>query len=180
MDEIFLKNLAASKDWLMGEYSGIRTGQAAPALLDSIKVENYGAKAPLNQVASVSAEDARTLRVSPWDAGTIPAIEKAINEANLGVSVASDSSGLRVMFPELTSERRVQLEKLAKSKLEDARVRVKTARDEAVKSIEAAEKSGDISKDEKFSQREKMQEKVDAANKELESVYESKAKEISS
>jgi len=180
MDDTFLKKLEAAKDWLRGEYSGIRTGQAAPALLDAVRVENYGTLSPLNQVGSISVEDARTLRISPWDASNITAIERAVTEADLGVSVATDSSGLRVIFPELTSERRAQLEKLAKSKLEDARVRVKTARDEAVKQIDAAEKTGDISEDERFSQKEKVQDKVDAANKELESIYTAKTKEINS
>ena len=82
-------------DWLQNEYAGIRTGQATPALLDSIKVENYGSMMPLNQVGSVGVEDARTLRIAPWDVGSIGAIETAIRDADLGVSVSTDSAGLR-------------------------------------------------------------------------------------
>ena len=95
-------------DWLQNEYAGIRTGQATPALLDSIKVENYGSMMPLNQVGSVGVEDARTLRIAPWDVGSIGAIETAIRDADLGVSVSTDSAGLRVSFPELTSDRRAR------------------------------------------------------------------------
>ena len=80
-------------EWLQQEYSGIRTGQAAPALLDSVKVDSYGSQVPVNQVATVGIEDARTLRVSVWDTDSIAAIETAIREADLGVSVATDSSG---------------------------------------------------------------------------------------
>lgn len=165
--------------WLQQEYSGIRTGQAAPALLDSVRVESYGTKVPLNQVGSVSIEDARTLRVSAWDAGVIPAIETAIREADLGVSVAADSSGLRVIFPELTSERRAQLIKLAGKKLEDARISVRSARDEAMKVLDKQEKDGDLSKDAHFAAKEKIQKSVEATNKSLEALYDAKEAEIS-
>jgi ribosome recycling factor len=96
MDSEGTKKLQEVKEWLQKEYGGIRSGQAAPALLDNIKVDNYGALSPINQVGSVGVEDARTLRISPWDASSIPAIETAIREADLGVSVATDSAGLRV------------------------------------------------------------------------------------
>ncbi len=166
------------KDWLQKEYSGIRTGQAAPALLDSIKIESYGTLMQLQQVATVSVEDARTLRISPWDAGTIKAIEKSLSEADLGISVATDSSGLRAIFPELTGERRQQLIKLAKQKLEDARVSLRAARDEAVKAVEAAQKSGDISEDERFTQKEQIQKQVEAGNAALDLIFKQKEVEI--
>lgn len=165
--------------WLQDAYAGIRTGQATPALLDSVKVENYGSMMPINQVGSVGVEDARTLRISTWDAGVIPAVERAITDADLGVSVATDSSGVRVIFPELTSERRAQLLKVAKQKLEDARVSVRSARDDVMKEIDAAQKDGDISEDEKFSQKETVQKKVDETNKSLEDLFHQKEKEIS-
>ena len=165
-------------EWLNNEYAGIRTGQATPALLDSVKVESYGSMVPLNQVASVGVEDARTLRISPWDAGSITAIESAIRDADLGVSVSTDSSGVRVVFPELTSERRVQLIKLAKSKLEDARVSVRSVRDDAIKELEAQHKSGEISEDEKFAQKNAKQETVEKINSELETLYTQKESEV--
>ncbi|MCA9366010.1 ribosome recycling factor [Candidatus Kaiserbacteria bacterium] len=179
MDETFVKKIQAATDWLRSEYAGIRTGQAAPALLDAIKVESYGTLMPLNQVGSIGIEDARTLRVSPWDAGGIAAIERAIMEADLGVSVATDSAGLRVIFPELTSERREQIKKLAKNKLEDARVRVRAARDDEMKRIDAEEKAGRISEDERFTLKESAQKKVTEANQELDTLYTNKDAEIS-
>lgn len=166
-------------EWLANEFTGIRTGQATPALLDSVKVESYGTRVPINQVGSVGVEDARTLRISTWDRDQIGAIESAINDAQLGVSVSSDSAGLRVVFPELTSERRVQLLKLAKHKLEEARVSVKSARDDRMKELEKDEKAGEISEDEKFTQKESIQKQVDATNKSLEELYDKKEQEIS-
>jgi ribosome recycling factor len=164
--------------WLQKEFSGIRTGQANPALLDSVSVEAYGTRMGIQQVGSVSSEDARTLRVSVWDASQVVALEKAIREADLGVSVVTDSSGLRVIFPELTSERRTQLQKLAKSKLEDARVSVRGVRDEAMKELERAFKANEVSEDEKFSTKETIQKAVDDSNAKLESLYSAKEKEL--
>jgi len=178
MDNDIQGRLQEVKEWLQKEYAAIRTGQATPALLDAVKVESYGAHVPMNQVANVGVEDARTLRVSPWDPSSIPAIEKAVQEADLGVSVATDSSGLRVIFPELTAERREQLQTLAKSKLEDARISVRGVRDESMKDIEKREKAGDISEDEKFTEKEAVQGAVDAVNTQLEELFRQKEAEL--
>lgn len=164
--------------WLTGEFSGIRTGQATPALLDSIKVESYGSLMPINQVASIGIEDARTLRISPWDQSLVKVIETAIRDADFGVGVMSDSSGVRVIFPELTGERRTQLIKLAKSKFEEARVRVRGVREDVIKALDKQEKDGDISEDEKFAKKESVQKLVDAANNTLESMFNKKEQEI--
>lgn len=166
--------------WLTGEYGGIRSGQATPALLDNIKVESYGSLMPLNQVGSVGIEDARTLRISPWDASQVGTIETAINEANLGVSVASDSAGVRAIFPELTAERREQLQKLAKQKLEEARIRVRGVRDEVMKNLDKLHKDSDISQDELFSKKDEVQKNVDEINKKLEDQFTKKETELSS
>ena len=166
--------------WLEREFSGIRTGRATPALLDLVSVESYGTRVPIQQVGSVSVEDARTLRVSVWDQSAIKNVERAITEADLGVSVVTDSAGLRVIFPELTSERRVQLIKLAKSKHEDARISVRTAREEAIKEMDRLEKDGDMSKDEKFAAKEDLQKKVDLYNTKLGDLMTLKEKEINS
>lgn len=165
--------------WLENEFSGIRTGQASPALLDGVKVESYGAFMPIPQVGSVGIEDARTLRISAWDSSIIPAIEKAIRDADLGVSLATDSNGVRVIFPELTGERRTQLVKLAKAKLEDARVTVRGIRDEVMKQIESAQKSGEISEDDKYALKESIQKEIDNTNQTLETMFAKKEAEIS-
>ena len=172
------QKLEEVKEWLQKEYASIRTGQASPALLDSVRVESYGSMLPLNQVANVGIEDARTLRISPWDSSQVATIEQAIRDTDLGVSLATDSSGVRVIFPELTVERREQLLKLAKSKLEDARIAVRAARDETMKQIDKSEKAGDISEDEKFAQKEIAQDAIDATNKELEHLFSKKEQEL--
>lgn len=164
--------------WLEKEFNGVRTGRATPALLDLVQVESYGVRVPINQVGSVTIEDPRTLRVAPWDPSVIKSVEKAITEADLGISVSVDSSGLRVIFPELTSERREQLLKLAKMKLEEARVSLRGARDEAMKEIGGFEKNAEMSKDEAFASKEDLQKRVDANNRELESMFEKKETEI--
>lgn len=179
MDETVLQDrLGKIHEWLQKEFSAIRTGQAAPAILDSVKVESYGTHIPVNQVGSIGIEDARTLRVSPWDTSMIATIERAIRDADLGVSVVTDSSGLRVIFPELTSERREQLIKLAKQKLEEARVSIRSARDEAIKDIEGKQKAGELSEDEKFSVKERIQKHVDAAKEKLDALFKGKEAEI--
>ncbi len=164
--------------WLGKEFSGVRTGRATPALLDLIQVESYGVRVPINQIGSVTIEDPRTLRVVPWDGSMVKALEKAITEADLGISVSVDSSGLRVAFPELTSERREQLLKLAKMKLEEARVSLRGARDDAMKEVDSMQKGGDMSEDERFASKEDLQKRIDTYNNELNTMFEKKETEI--
>ena len=164
--------------WLTKEFSGVRTGKASPAILDSISVEAYGSRLPLVQVGSVSSEDARTLRVSVWDKKQIKDVERAITEANLGLSVMSDDSGIRVIFPELTSDRRVQLMKLAKIKFEEARVTLRKMRDEVMKDLDREEKEGTISEDQKFKLREEVQKRIDATNGTFDEMLSRKESEI--
>lgn len=178
MDNTVSDKLKEVNEWLQKEYVSIRTGQASPMLLDNIKVESYGSFVKLNQVGSVNVEDARTLRIGVWDKSAVSAIEKAIREADLGISTVSDSDGVRVIFPELTSERRIQLMKLAKSKLEDARISVRAVRDEVMKSLDKQQKDGDISEDEKFTHKEKVQNLVDSTNRSLEALFDKKESEL--
>lgn len=180
MDDIAIKpKLDEITTWLTGEYAGVRSGQATPALLDSIKVESYGSLVPLNQVGSVGVEDARTLRIAPWDTDSINAIETALTDADLGISVATDSAGVRAIFPELTAERREQLQKLAKGKLEEARIRVRGVRDEAMKTLDKQNKDGDRSDDATHAEKENVQSDIDATNKTLEELYQKKETELS-
>ncbi len=165
-------------EWLTKEFSGIRTGRATPALLDSIQVESYGARVPVHQVGSVTVEDARTLRITPWDASTIKTIEKAITDADFGVSVSSDDRGVRVSFPELTSERRVQLMKLAKGRLEEARVSLRQTRDEIMRDISQKEKESVLTKDELFRTKEELQKHIDRTNEQFDRLFDKKETEI--
>lgn len=172
------QKVADTKEWLSRELTGIRSGRAAAAILDSVKVDAYGSKMPINQVGSVTVEDARTLRVSAWDAGTVKAIEKAITDAGLGLGVSSDEKGVRVTFPELTSERRTQLKKLVGEKLEQARIALRHERDTVSRDIETKAKAGELSEDEKFRAKEEMQKHIDGGNKELEELAARKEQEL--
>ena len=109
-------------EWLQKEFSSIRTGRATVTLLDSVMVDSYGTKTPLNQTANLSVEDPRTIRISPWDKSLIPEVEKGVANADLGVSTSADEDGVRAIFPELTTENRERLVKQAKAKVEEAKV----------------------------------------------------------
>lgn len=172
--------LAAAKDWLVREYKGLRTGRATPVILDGVKVSAYGSMMPLNQTATIGIEDARTLRVQPYDSSIAKDIEKGILAADLGLGVVADGTVIRVSFPDLTTERRQELTKVAKGKLEEARATVRVARDECWKDIQEKEKNGDMSEDDKFRSKDDMQKKVDETNDGLEKLYESKEKEMMS
>ena len=174
----FKKSLSGTEEWVKKEFSGIRTGQANPALLDSVKVDSYGALSPLSQVGSVTTEGSRTLRIVPWDSAQSKEIEKAITLANLGVSISVDDKGLRVNFPELTSETRVGILKLAKERLEEGRKQIRIHRDDAMKDLKAKEKAGGIGEDEVFRHEKEIQKFVDDTNKKLDELYVKKEKEI--
>jgi ribosome recycling factor len=176
----FKKDLTQAVEHYKAEISSIRTGRAAPALLDGVRVESYGSIVPLNQVGGVTIEDARTLRVSAWDQSQVKAIERGIHDADLGVSLSTDEKGVRVSFPELTSERREQLMRLTRTKLEEARTAVRIARDEVWQDIQKKEKEKEISEDEKFTAKENMEKQVKETNESLEKMAKKKEEELNS
>lgn len=165
-------------EWLSSEYRSIQTGRATPQVLDLVHIDLYGARTPIAHTGSINIEDPRTLRVSPWDKSVLGQMEKAINEADLGLSVSSDDQGLRVHFPALTTETRQKLVKILKERLEDARVRVRALREETNKDIDARAKEGEYGEDDRTHYREEMQSIVDDANSELESLFDKKEKEV--
>ncbi|MEK7115405.1 MAG: ribosome recycling factor [Patescibacteria group bacterium] len=167
-----------AEEWLKRAYGGINTGQAAPALLDTVQVEVYGSRMPISHLAAIAIEDARTLKISPWDKSQIKDIEKGITMANLGISVSIDDSGIRASFPQLTTERRIQLIRLLKEKLEEARVSVRAEREKVWNDIQVRERDGLMSEDDKFRGKEELQKLVDEANKALEAIFEKKEKEV--
>ena len=175
----FDQKIAGAREWLAREYRSLRTGRATPTILDGVTVSAYGSVLPMKQVANVGIEDARTLRVTAWDASIAKDIERAISAANLGVGTTADSTGIRVTFPELTAERREQLVKAAKHKLEEARTAVRVARDETWKDVQEKERAGEITEDDKFRGKEELQKRVDKVNEDLEKAFENKEKEMS-
>lgn len=176
----FKNKLTEVEEWLGREYLGVRTGKASPAVLDSVMIEAYGSKTPLKHVAAIGIEDARTIRITPWDRGQLSAIQTAIDAANLGLSVSPDSTGLRVIFPALTEERRKMLTKLTGEKLEEARISVRKEREKVWEDIQAQEKAKQISEDEKFKAKDELQKLIDEVNKKLEDFAKKKETEIMS
>jgi ribosome recycling factor len=142
---------------LKDEFSGVRTGRASSGLVDKLKVDAYGSEMTLQQIAGFSTPEPRVLVISPYDKGTIKAIEKAIQSSDLGITPNNDGQLIRLVFPALTEERRKELVKVVKQRAEDARVAVRNIRRQARHDLEALEKDGDLSRDE-----------LDRAEKELE------------
>ncbi len=174
----FKQKIKENEEWLKKEFAGVRTGRANPSLLDGILVESYGSKVPINQVGNISVEDSRNIRISPWDMSVAKEIERAIGSANLAVAVALDDKGVRVSFPELPAERREQIVRIAKEKLEQAKVSIRIQRDAVIKDIQAKEKEGGLGKDDILRFKNELQKNVDGANKVLEELFAKKEKEI--
>ncbi len=162
----------------MHELSGVRTGRANPALLNSVVVESYGAKMPLEHMASVTVSDARTLVISPWDKGQISAIEKGIQLANLGFNPSNDGVVIRINLPALNEERRKEMVKLVGQLAEKGKIGIRNARETAHKEMKKAEGDGKISKDDLQVGQKKLQEVVDKYNEEIKKHAEAKEKEV--
>src|SRR3989344_1539230 len=171
-------SIKETEEWLVRELGGVRTGRATPTLLDGVKPEAYGTRTALRELGSVSVEDARTLRIIPWDKTLTKAIEKGITEADLGVGISTDDQGLRVSFPELTSERREQLSKIAGDKTEQAKMTLRQHRTDSLKALGAAEKAGGIGEDEVKRLKLEIQKLIDAGNESLLKMLERKEQEI--
>lgn len=164
--------------WLLKELAAIRTSRATPAILDNIAVEIHGAMTPLRQIAAISVEDPRTLRIAPWDAASLKAVEKAVVQASQGFGVTADERGIRLTFPEITGERRITLMRVVKEKMERARIALRKARDETMHEIETAATRGGMGEDEKFRVKKELEKHVESANKKLQGLGERKEKEI--
>ena len=160
------------------EYNQLNIGRASPMVLDGVSVESYGSFVPLKNVASVSIEDPKTLRISPWDKSQIKNIEKAIAGANLGLSAATDDLGIRVIFPQLTTETRQTLVKVLKEKLEESRITVRREREKLLEDIETKETEGKMTEDERFRAKEELQKIINETNGSLEVIFEKKEKEV--
>ena len=174
----FKAELKKVEEFLGKEYNQINIGRASPMVLDGVSVESYGSFVPLKNVASVSIEDPKTLRIAPWDKTQIKGIEKAIAGANLGLSVATDDQGIRVVFPQLTTETRQTLVKVLREKLEESRITVRRERETVLNDIEGKKKEGKLTEDEMFRAKEELQKIINETNSNLEATFEKKEKEV--
>jgi ribosome recycling factor len=166
------------EEWLKTQYTQISTGRANPALVDSVMVESYGTFQPIKSMASITVEEARVLRISPWDKNVVKDIERAIRDSGLPLSVVADGNGLRASIPQLTEESKRTVVKLVKEKLEEARVSVRLERQRVEKDIDATEKEGNFSEDDKFRAKEDLQKMVNDINGRLEDTFNKKESDI--
>lgn len=174
----FKTELKKVHEFLGKEYSQLNIGRASPMVLDGITVESYGSHVPLKNVANITIEDPKTLRIAPWDKNQIKDIEKAIQASNLGLSIATDDLGIRVNFPQLTTESRSSLVKVLKERLEESRITVRRERERIWQDVQAREKEGKLTEDEKIRAKEELQKIIDEANSNLEASFEKKEKEV--
>lgn len=163
---------------LLKEFGGIRAGRANPHVLDKIVVDYYGTPTPIQQVGNVSVPEPRMLLIQPWDANMVKEIEKALNTSDLGINPSNDGKVIRLVFPELTEERRKELVKDIKKKGEAAKVAVRNIRRDANDSFKKLGKNSDISEDEVKELEEQIQKATDKHIKEIDQAVEEKSKEI--
>ena len=171
------EGMESALDHLQKELSHVKAGKASPAMVDGIKVSYYGVPTPLNQAASVSASDAKTLVIQPYEKSLLPQIEKAIFEANLGITPMNDGEVVRLMIPPLTEERRKDLVKRVKQLGEDAKIGLRSVRQKAMDGIKKAVKDG-FPEDAGKRLETGVQDKVTEYTKKIEAMVESKDKEI--
>ncbi|PIT97837.1 MAG: ribosome recycling factor [Candidatus Andersenbacteria bacterium CG10_big_fil_rev_8_21_14_0_10_54_11] len=176
--ESFTAEREATLERYGGEIAGIRTGRVAPDTVSGITVEYYGSRTPLLGLASISNLDARTLVISPWDPGAAGAIAKALTEAQLGVQPIVDRDVIRLSFPEMTAEARERAVKELHKRTEEARVRLRQARDEALRVLKAARDAGDATDDDYYDGRAGLDALISQANDQLEALMKAKEADL--
>ena len=165
-------------DFLLADYQTIRAGRANPHVLDKLKVDYYGTPTPIQQVANVSVPEARMIQIQPWEASLIKDIEKAILVSDLGLTPNNDGNTIRLVFPELTEDRRKELAKDIKKKGDNAKVAIRNIRRDANDAIKKENKAGDISDDEAKNSEDEIQKITDKYIAMIDSAIDDKTKEI--
>ena len=178
--KVFEEKMKKSVSNLNSELLTIRAGRANPHVLDKVTVEYYGAEVPINQVASVSTPEARIIAISPFDSTILKEIEKAINMSDIGINPNNDGKVIRLIFPELTEERRKELTKDVKKKGDDSKVAIRNIRRDAMDAVKKAEKANEITEDTLKNLEEEIQKLTDSNIAEIDKLVESKNKEIMS
>jgi ribosome recycling factor len=163
---------------LQKDLTSIRAGRANPAILDKVQADYYGTMTPINQMANIAAPEPRLIIIQPWDKSVISLIEKAILKSDLGLNPSNDGTAIRIVVPQLTEERRVELVKVVKKKAEEARVGVRNIRRDVNDQIKDEEKKKACSEDEAKKSQAEIQKKTDKFMKEIDKVLENKEKDI--
>ena len=181
MDErlkVYEEKMTKSYDSMIRDFTSIRAGRANPHVLDKIKVDYYGAPTPLQQVGNISGPEPRMLQIQPWEKSLLKAIEKAILASDLGITPTNDGSVIRLVFPELTEERRKELVKDIKKKGEAAKVAVRNIRRDANETFKKQNKANEISEDDQKDLETKVQKMTDKYIADIDKAVEEKSKEI--
>ncbi|MGK2848913.1 MAG: ribosome recycling factor [Minisyncoccota bacterium] len=172
------KDFDAAVEHFSMESAKIRTGRANPGLVENLPVDYYGVKTPLQQMASINIPEARQILIQPWDKDGLIAIESAIRESDLGLNPSNDGQSIRITLPALTEDRRRELVKTLNNRTEDARIALRSIREEIWKTIQDKEHAGEIAEDDKFQGKEELQKVVDEYNQTLEMMRKKKEEEI--
>lgn len=174
----FKKDFGGVVEFLKSDIVQLRTGRASTAMVDNIFVEVYGTRQPLKAVGNITVADAKSLTIEPWDKSTLQAVEKGIRDSGLGINPINDGRLIRLILPELTTDRRQELLKILNQKLEHARISVRKVREEAREMIVMEEKEKSISEDDKFRLFEDLEKIVKEYNDEIKKIADGKEKEI--
>ena len=163
---------------LQTEYAAIRAGRANPQILDKVTVDYYGSMTPINQLASVSATEARVLTIQPWDKSVLKAIEKAIQTSDIGINPQNDGSVIRLTFPPLTEDRRKEIVKDIQKIAENSKVAARSVRRDCIEKLKAMKKASEITEDDLKDGEKEIQKITDNAIKDIDAISEAKQKEI--
>lgn len=173
------ESLSQVVDQLKSGLTAIRTGRAQAAMVEDLMVEAYGGqKMRLQELAAIATPDPHLLVIEPWDKSILPEVERALRQSELNLNPAVDETRIRLPVPPLTEERRLELVKLVKQKVEDSRQKVRDARQEAMEEVRRQEKNKEISEDEKFRLQKEVQAEVERVNREIETIGKTKEEEI--
>lgn len=176
--QVYENKMNKSLDALQNEYASIRAGRANPHVLDKLKVDYYGSPTPLQQVGNISVPEARMIVIQPWEKSLLKEIEKAILTSDLGINPTNDGTVIRLVFPELTEERRKELAKDVKKKGENTKVAIRNIRRDANDAFKKMEKADEISEDDLAEAEERIQKLTDKMIAEVDKAIEAKTKEI--
>ena len=176
--KVYEEKMNKSYDALLNEYTSIRAGRANPHVLDKIKVDYYGAPTPLQQVANISVPEARMIQIQPWESSLLKDIEKAILVADLGLNPTNDGKVIRLVFPELTEERRKVLAKDVKKKGDEAKVAIRNIRRDANEAFKKMNKNNELTEDDQKDLETKVQKMTDKYIADIDKAIEEKTKEI--
>ena len=172
------RKMSSAFDVVHKDFSGLRTGRASSSLLESIVVESYGSKVPINQIGNINVPESQLLTVQVWDESMAPAVEKAIRESGLGLNPATAGNLIRVPIPELSEERRQELAKVASKYAEQGRVAIRNVRRDGMEKIKTMEKDSEISKDEAHRMHDDVQKLTDQYIKKVDDALSSKEQDI--